>query len=200
MIKCLYELISVIQDPIVLKYYDDLLSAYYDKLEIGNPRMKKKVIDKTIEGYYYNYGFTEGLYQYWLKYYYPTCLNFTSFLAIYSGEELPYTVFINTTNTALNKLTHFIEEESVEMVRNEMSIVSELMKDSTYMFDYYLEFIWKAKHDSRTCKICKTLDGKVFYYDVDKAHPNCRCTLEVHKKWLIREYDISKEVDIDEEE
>ena len=162
--------------------------------------MKKKVIDKTVEGYYYNYGFTEGLYQYWLKYYYPTCLNFTSFLAIYSGEELPYTVFINTTNTALNKLTHFIEEESVEMVRNEMSITSELMRDKTYMFDYYLEFIWRTRHDDRVCKICKALDGQTFYYQKDKAHPNCRCTLLVHKKWLIKEYDITPEPEETDEE
>ena len=59
----------------------------------------------------------------------------------------------------------------------------------------------ESKTRLRTCKICKTLDGKVFYYQADKAHPNCRCTLEVHKKWLVREYDITPEPEeIDEDE
>lgn len=53
-------------------------------------------------------------------------MNFVSFLAIYSGEELPYTVFVNTTNTALNKLTHFMEEQSIEMVRSMMTDIEEL--------------------------------------------------------------------------
>lgn len=117
------------QDPIVLEYYDDLLDTYYNDLGIGRPKLKKKVIDKTVEGFYFNYGYTEGLYQYWLKYYYPTCLNFVSFLAIYSGEELPYTVFENTTKTALNKLVKFIEEQSIEMIRNEMTNVDEISSE-----------------------------------------------------------------------
>lgn len=137
--------------------------------------MKKKVIDKTIEGYYYNYGFTEGLYQYWLKYYYPTCLNFVSFLAIYSGEELPYTVFVNTTNTALNKLTHFMEEQSIEMVRSMMSDIEEMADE----YNLKIFFVWRATEDRKTCKICRELDGKRYKRAPNLAHPNCRCKLEV---------------------
>ena len=142
MIKTLYELLSIIQDPVVLEYDDEVLSTYYDKLKIGRPQLKKKVIDKTLEGYYYNYGFTEGLYQYWLKYYYPTCLNFTSFLAIYSGEELPYTVFENTTKTSLNKLTHFMKEQSIEMVRSMMTDIDEMSEE----YDLKIFFIWRFSH------------------------------------------------------
>lgn len=175
LIKTLYELLSVIQDPVVLEYYDEVLNVYYDKLNIGRPTLKKKVIDKTVEGYYYNYGFTEGLYQYWLKYYYPTCLNFVSFLAIYSGEELPYTVFVNTTNTALNKLTHFIEEQSIEMVRSMMTDIEELSDE----YNLKIFFIWRATEDRKTCKICRELDGKRYKWAPNLAHPNCRCKLEV---------------------
>ena len=148
LIKTLYELLSVIQDPVVLEYYDEVLNVYYDKLNIERPTLKKKVIDKTIEGYYYNYGFTEGLYQYWLKYYYPTCLNFVSFLAIYSGEELPYTVFQNTTTTALNKLNHFMEEQSIEMIRNEMTNVEEITSEIREAIESYK----KGKIDINTLK------------------------------------------------
>jgi hypothetical protein len=126
LIKILWTLLAIVQDPIVLEYYEALLEEYYGMLEIKSVRLKKKVIDKTVEGFYFNYGYTEGLYQYWLKYYYPTCLNFVSFLALYSGEELPYTVFENTTKTALNKLCRFIEEQSIEMIRAEMSNIEEI--------------------------------------------------------------------------
>ena len=137
LIKTLHSLLGIVQDPIVLEYYDGLLDTYYNDLGIGRPILKKKVIDKTIEGFYFNYGFTEGLYQYWLKYYYPTCLNFVSFLAIYSGEELPYTVFENTTKTSLNKLLKFIEEQSVDMIRNEMTNVEEISSEITKAIENY---------------------------------------------------------------
>ena len=175
LIKVLYQLLSIIQDPVILEYYDEVLSVYYDKLKISKPKLKRKIIDKTIEGYYYNYGYTEGLYQYWLKYYYPTCLNFTSFLAIYSGEELPYTVFENTTTTALNKLTKFMEEQSIEMVRNEMSNISIYGKEE----GLNISFVWEATNDGKTCKICRDLNGKKFKYAPNLAHPNCRCKLLV---------------------
>ena len=168
-------LLQIIKDPVILEYYDAVLGEYYDKLNIGRPRFKRKIIDRTIEGYYFNYGVTEGLYQYWLKYYYPTVLNFTSFLAIYSGEELPYTVFVNTTNTALNKIFKFIEEQSIDMVRKEMSDISELAKEE----DLEIYFIWRALDDRKTCKICEKLDGTKYKYAPDLAHPNCRCYLEV---------------------
>lgn len=166
---------GVVQDPIVLEYYDSLLDTYYNDLGIGRPKLKSKVIDKTVEGFYFNYGFTEGLYQYWLKYYYPTCLNFVSFLAIYSGEELPYTVFENTTKTALNKLLKFMEEQSVEMVRHEMSEIEELAEE----FDLKIYFIWRATGDRITCKTCNSLNGKRYRWAPGLAHPNCRCKLEV---------------------
>jgi hypothetical protein len=175
LIKTLHTLLGVVQDPIVLEYYDDLLDTYYNDLGIGRPELKKKVIDKTVEGFYFNYGFTEGLYQYWLKYYYPTCLNFVSFLAIYSGEELPYTVFENTTKTALNKLLNFMEEQSVEMVRHEMSEIEELAEE----YDLKIFFIWRATGDRITCKTCNSLDGKRYRWAPGLAHPNCRCKLEV---------------------
>lgn len=43
LIKTLYELLSVIQDPVVLEYYDEVLNVYYDKLNIGRPTLKKKL-------------------------------------------------------------------------------------------------------------------------------------------------------------
>lgn len=148
LIKTLWTLLQIVHDPIVLEYYDSLLSEYYDSLGIGRPRLKKKVIDKTVEGFYFNYGYTEGLYQYWLKYYYPTCLNFVSFLAIYSGEELPYTVFENTTKTSLNKLLRFIEEQSIEMIRNEMTNVDEITSEIREAIESYK----KGKIDMNTLK------------------------------------------------
>lgn len=167
---------QLLEDDEVKTYYREILSTYFDEVPVKvNKELKKKVIDRTVEDFYYNYGFTEGLYQYWLKYYYPTCLNFTSFLAIYSGEELPFTVFENTTNTALNKLTHFIEEQSIEMIRNEMSIYSELSED----YDLDIKFIWRITHDRKVCDVCRRLDGKVYKYVPNLAHPNCRCKLEV---------------------
>ena len=175
LIKTLWTLLSIVDDRIVLEYYETLLSEYYDQLEIGRPKLKSKVIDKTVEGFYFNYGFTEGLYQYWLKYYYPTCLNFVSFLAIYSGEELPYTVFENTTKTSLNKLCKFIEEQSIEMIRHEMSEIEELAEE----YNLNIFFIWRATNDRVTCKTCNRLNGKRFRWAPGLAHPNCRCRLEV---------------------
>lgn len=170
---------QTLDDTDTQEYYDNLLTIYYDSVPIDqDEEFKKEVFDLTGEGKYYNFGITEGLYKYWLKYYYPTVLNFTSFLAIYSGEELPYTMFENTTNTALNKTSHFIEEQSVEIVRNEMSIISE--KDET------IKFIWKAKDDAKTCKICNTLNNTVYSYKPNLAHPNCRCHLEIHKEKIER--------------
>lgn len=184
LIKILYKLLRVVSEPIVLHYYEALLTEYYDGLGISRPRLKKKVIDKTVEGFYFNYGYTEGLYQYWLKYYYPTCLNFVSFLALYSGEELPYTVFENTTKTALNKLVKFIEEQSVDMVRNEMSILSEIVKEYNKTRDakepeLKVYFIWRITQDKKTCIKCSSLEGKKFKWAPDLVHPNCRCRLEV---------------------
>lgn len=154
-------------------YYNNLMTTYYNEIPIDKD-IKKKVFDITGEGIYYNYGITEGLYQYWLKYYYPTCLNFVSFLAIYSGEDLPFEMFDNTTNTAFNKFIHFIEEQSVDVIRNMVSNISK--EDNT------LQFIWRAKKDEKTCKICKSLNGKVYNYKPNEAHPNCRCILEICKK------------------
>ena len=168
---------SLLEDDNVSKYYNEIMSDYFDEVPIKkNKELKEKVIDRTVEGFYYNYGLTEGLYKYWLKYYYPTCLNFVSFLAIYSGEELPYTVFENTTNTALNKLMYFIEEQSIEMVRNELSELEELSEE--YNID--IKLVWRATHDRKVCDICRRLDGKVYNYIPNKAHPNCRCKLEVY--------------------
>ena len=152
------------------------MTTYYN--EIPTEANKKDIFDITGEGIYYNFGITEGLYQYWLKYYYPTCLNFVSFLAIYSGEELPFTVFENTTNTAMNKFIHFIEEQSVDIIRNMVSNISK--KDTS------IKFIWRAKKDEKTCKICKSLNGKVYTYKPNQAHPNCRCVLEIYKEKIKR--------------
>ena len=61
MIKTLYELLSIIQDPVVLVYYDEVLSTYYDKLNIGRPTLKKKrsngiIITKDSQKDYINIG------------------------------------------------------------------------------------------------------------------------------------------------
>ena len=102
-------------------------------------------------------------------------MNFTSFLAIYSGEELPYTVFINTTTTALNKLTHFMEEQSIDMVRSMMSDIAEISEE----YNLKIYFIWRATEDRITCDKCRRLDGKRYRWAPNLAHPNCRCKLEV---------------------
>lgn len=182
LIKTLYTLFQIFSSEEVLKYYDELLDEYFDMTGVNNKDIKQKVYNHTIEDFYYNYGFTEGLYQYWLKYYYPTCLNFVSFLAIYSGEEVPYTVFENTTKTAMNKTFKFMENQSIEMIRNEMSLISIFTKMYEKIIGYKLLFVWRAKKDEKTCSICKSLDGKIYRYVPDKAHPNCRCTLELDRR------------------
>lgn len=182
LIKILYELLTALKETDMDQYYKDILNQYYDKTNVNNKVIRDKLIDDTLEGYYYNYGYTEGLYQYWLKYYYPTVLNFTSFLAIYSGDLLPYTTFINTTNTAFNKLDKFIENQSVEMIRNEMYLLSEITDEYEEELGYKIRFVWVAKKDELTCKICKALNGKEFRYVPDLAHPNCRCTLELKRE------------------
>lgn len=184
LVKILYTLLMVYKDNDLEKYYQEVSDLYYDKTNVRNKVIREKVEDQTLESFYYNYGLTQGLYQYWLKYYFPTCLNFTSFLAIYSGEELPYTVFINTTNTALKKMEKFIENQSVEMIRNEMYLLSLLVHEYRYELGYDLHFIWLAEKDEVTCKICRDLNGKIFTYKPDLAHPNCRCRLEIVKELI----------------
>lgn len=184
LIKILYELIKVFKDNDMEKYYNQVIDDYYDITNVRNKVIREKVKDQTLESFYYNYGLTQGLYQYWLKYYYPTCLNFTSFLAIYSGEELPYTVFINTTNAAFNKMNKFIENQSVEMIRNEMYLLSEIVNANMYELGYKIEFIWVATKDETTCKICRKLNGKIFKYKPELAHPNCRCRLDLIKIYV----------------
>lgn len=195
-------MLSIVDDKEVMDYYNELVSSYYSRLGFSELKdYKGKIIDHTIEGYYFNYGITEGIYQYWLKYYYPTCLSFTSFLAIYSGEELPYTTFENTSKTSLKKLTTFIEEQSVEVVRNEMDEISKTTEENDIEITdedtvkllkklgvndittnsgklLKIRFRWKIA-DKFACKTCKSLDGQIFNYQVDKAHPHCRCHLEV---------------------
>lgn len=183
----LYLLLQIPKEVIESGYYEKMLNKYYAITEVKLP-IKEKVIHKTIEDYYFNYGFTEGLYQYWLKYYYPTCLNFSSFLAIYSGEELPYTVFENTTTTALNKLSKFIEEQSIDMIRHEMSDIAELAQEE----GVNIYFIWKSLHDRKTCKICRDLDERIYTWAPDLAHPNCRCILQM----VIEEEDGNEVLDI----
>lgn len=183
LIKVLYELFSIYKADDIIAYYDLILDDYFDKTKVDNSKIKKIVKDKTVEGFYYNYGYTQGLYQYWLKYYYPTCLNFVSFLAIYSGEELDYTVFENTTTTALNKTFRFMENQSIDMIRNEMSILSDISDEYKSELGYKIKFIWHAKQDEKTCKTCWSLNGKKYNYAPDKAHANCRCTLELRREY-----------------
>lgn len=44
----------------------------------------------------------------------------------------------------------------------------------------YVQAKWISKTDSRVCKDCEYLDGKIFSIEriPDKPHPNCRCTLK----------------------
>lgn len=184
LVKILYTLLMVFKDNDLEKYYQEVSDLYYDKTNVRNKVIREKVEHETLESFYYNYGLTQGLYQYWLKYYYPTCLNFTSFLAIYSGEELPYTVFINTTNTAFKKMEKFIENQSVEMIRNEMYLLSLLVHEYRNELGYDIHFIWVSEKDEITCKICRGLNGKIFTYKPDLAHPNCRCKLMLVKELL----------------
>ncbi len=158
-------------------YYKNVLETYYGslKLKIDDKTLKVKLVDDTLEGYFFNYGVTEGLYQYYLKYYYNVCLNFTSFLAIYSGDMLPFMVFEHTTNVALNKLFKFVEEQSIDMIRYELSDLSKISKE----YDIDIQFVWRARHDEKTCQICQNLDNQIFTWAPNLAHPNCRCELEM---------------------
>jgi SPP1 gp7 family putative phage head morphogenesis protein len=51
------------------------------------------------------------------------------------------------------------------------------------------EVEWVAEDDSRTCKICRERNGKVYKIDEipPKPHYNCRCTLKLTEKSLKRE-------------
>lgn len=182
-IKTMYEMLSVYTGSDMEAYFDKLLDEYYNMTGIKHDVIKEKAKHNVIEDYYFNYGFTEAIYKYWLKYYYPTCLNFTSFLALYSGEELPFSVFENTTNTALKKMYRFLEEESVAMVRNELSEISKLSEEYESELGYKLVFRWKSKNDKKTCKTCWSLNGKVFEYQPNQVHANCRCTFEIERRY-----------------
>lgn len=186
-VRIMYELLQIYTSEEVATYYDYLLEGYFEKTGIKNNIVKKQAKDGTLEEYFFNYGYTEALYQYWYKYYNPTVMNFVSFLAIYSGEELPYTVFENTTNTAFNKTIRFIEEESVLMVRKEMSEISKLSEQYYDELEYKVKFIWHTKEDERVCKVCDYLDNREFDYAPYQAHPNCRCYLVMVKTFHINQ-------------
>lgn len=59
----------------------------------------------------------------------------------------------------------------------------------TWMAAGIEEVEWVAEDDSRTCKVCRERNGKVYKIDEipPKPHYNCRCTLKLTEKSLKRE-------------
>ena len=77
----------------------------------------------------------------------------------------------------------FLEEESVAMVRHELSEISKLSEEYESELGYKLVFRWKSRNDSKTCKTCWSLNGKVFEYQPNQVHANCRCTFEIERRY-----------------
>ncbi len=71
--------------------------------------------------------------------------------------------------TAENLLTRQIRQSAIEL------------EDAVAMAIYKAlgveKVMWVAEDDSKTCKDCKALDGKIFPLEEapPKLHPNCRC-------------------------
>ena len=65
-----------------------------------------------------------------------------------------------------------------------MSYIAIFTFEYRFQLGYYYDFIWRSKNDEKTCKICHDLNGKIFRYKPELAHPNCRCTLELIKTYI----------------
>ena len=73
LIKILYELLTALKETDMDQYYKDILNQYYDKTNVNNKVIRDKLIDDTLEGYYYNYGYTIQGYQHYYSSYSHLC-------------------------------------------------------------------------------------------------------------------------------
>lgn len=115
-----------------------------------------------------------------------------------SGEDL-------TANQIKERLEEVLPESKAELIaRNETNYAIrsgrlEQDKDLAEKYNLDIHLIWRARHDSQTCDVCRAMDGKEIklgnafeeltldnglawepdswndYGEIPNAHPNCRC-------------------------
>ena len=82
-------------------------------------------------------------------------------------------------NRSLGRYERLREHKYTSDSKDERKTIEEaVIKD----WKNYYKYVWKSENSSKTCEICRTLNGQEFdFYDEvpQRPHPNCKCFVKV---------------------
>lgn len=108
-----------------------------------------------------------------------------------AGDSKYFASFEHNIDKALQRMNRSISNSMIELVRNEMTNLSEEVKNNPPVvhnngkkLTLHVQFVWKSREDKRVCSACNKLDGILLDRIPNKMpHLNCRCDFVVYEWW-----------------
>lgn len=136
------------------------------------------------------------MYEYWIDpfelYYYYSINAIQRYVYNYYDDNRRYdpSTFERNMKKVVTNYGNTIRTKGVQIVRKEAEKVMEYVDEySPMIYDvelerdlvYHIEYIWRTLGHN-PCEICKSYDGKnITTVNLNKAHWNCMCALEIHE-------------------